>query len=544
MKTLLFISTVLLFQLNLLAQQDSVLAEQYYEQADTTEDLTIKLELLQKSLDAGFSPLFVYERMGYVYEQTDKFDLALAYYEKSLKLAETDYQESIMNALLAGIYIKKEDYTSAKEYCEDALDTDSPYSLAYFNMGLILQEDYNYSLAIEYFKKYIYYNPSKAYYQLVVCYEESYDYENLLYYAELLLEEDPDFDFAKQAKLKALIYANKKEEVIIFLKKCYPASPEKGVYDLFAPYVQYAEIAFNAEGYDLAKKYYKCVLGEFIQNREIFYESWDVDSFTYVMEIKMAQCSYLQGKYEEANTTFEKYKKTQGSDRYLWYVWASSYMEKGDYKTAIKLFKKSLKLSPYNTETIQTFAQCYARSGDHKKAIEMYTKGIDLDDEEASLFNGRACAYLQLKELDKAYNDIQQAIELDPISVELTVTLGEYYFAKEDFDKAIETMNEALSDLFQTDQTDKYAYYTRGKAYASRHNGSLAITDFEAALEIDPNFAPVLQELGIAIKRKGDYCAAKPYLERAVIKKDKFKDYDFSRAEKTLEEIKDKNCRD
>lgn len=543
MKTLLCISILFLLQLNSSAQQDSVLAQQYYEQSDTTEDLGIKLELLQKSLDAGYNPLFIYERIGYVYEKTEKFDLAIEYYKKALDLIETDYQGSIMNALLAGVYIKKDDYDTAKEYCEAALNTDSPYSLAYFNMGLIEQNDYNYSLAIDYYKRYIYYDAFKAYYNLIFCYEQLGDYTSSLYYAEQLLLVDPDFDFAKQAKLRGLVNTGQKEEIIISLKKWYPASPEKGVYDLFEPYEYYGDMAFQAGGYGLARKYYDCTLGEFFQNQEIFYETLDADSMSYTLEMKMAQCYSLEGKHDRALTTFEKYKKTHSKDHHLWYAWANDYMASSDYKNALKLFKKSLNLNPNYIQSIEATALCYSRLGDHNKAVEMYTKAIDLDSENARLFNNRACEFLILKNLDRAFLDIQRAMELESAIIYMT-TLGEYYFVKEEFDKAIETMNEALAAPAQTPESNKYAHYTRGKSYASRHNGGLAITDFEAALAIDPNFAPALQELGIAIKRKGEYCEAKPYLERAVLKKDKFKDYDFSRAEKTLEEIKDKNCRD
>ncbi|MCP4438699.1 MAG: tetratricopeptide repeat protein [Aureispira sp.] len=540
MKKILFLSIFLLLQLSSFAQQDSVLAQQYYKEAIETEDWDTKLELLQKSLDAGYDALFIYEQMGYVYEFTNKLDLDLAieYYKKSLEFVETDYQASIMNSSIAGPYITKEDYASAEIYCKKALDTDRPYAGAYIHMGDILYYKEDYRTAISYYSKGTWHDPYSAYYSLVLCYENLEEYISSLYYAEKLLLEAPDLDYAKKAKIRGLYHTNKIEEALAALKNWYPTDTE------FESYEEYRDLGilyFNVECFKYAQKLYTKA-SELLE--KVSPRTGAQDTALYYLKRNVGLSYSCNGKHEKAREVYEKLKATHSKDYYLWYIWAYDYMVAADYKNAIKLFKKSLKIKPDYVGSITDCALCYSRLGDSKKAVELYTEAIDHYSEDAALFNDRAWEYIQMKELDRAYHDIHRAMDLEPESVVSMITLGDYYFAKEEFDEAIETMNEALKAPGHTSATDQYAYYTRGKAYASRHNGGLAIADFEAVLEIDPNFAPALQELGIAIKRKGNYCDAKPHLERAILKKDKFKDYDFTRAQKTLDQIKDKNCRD
>ena len=202
-------------------------------------------------------------------------------------------------------------------------------------------------------------------------------------------------------------------------------------------------------------------------------------------------------------------------------------------------------VAPVSAENVRlardAFNQGFARAdrGEYDQAIADFTAAIELNPQYAQAYNNRGLAYLRQGDYDRAIADCTTAIELNSQLVEAYNNLGLAYYGQGEYNEAISKYTTAI-DLGQqltegTTQLSRLpterptaielgqqlteAYYNRGVVFYVEAEGGLdrgvlyygegeyghAVTDFTAAIKLDPQYAQAYNSRGLAYRRQGDY---------------------------------------
>jgi tetratricopeptide (TPR) repeat protein len=200
---------------------------------------------------------------------------------------------------------------------------------------------------------------------------------------------------------------------------------------------------------------------------------------------------YLQqGKLEPALQDANKAVKLAPELALCYDDRGSVYLAKKDYAQAVADYSKAIEIAA-------KFPAAYTHRGDAylawkktKEATADYNKGIGLDKKDA------ATGYLKLgvastrdKKNDEAIQNLTEAIKLDPDYADAYNERGVAEAAKGDFDKAIADFNEAINR--DPDLAD--AYFNRGFAYQDMGNPEKAAADFAALVKLGPTNADLFR---------------------------------------------------
>ncbi len=145
------------------------------------------------------------------------------------------------------------------------------------------------------------------------------------------------------------------------------------------------------------------------------------------------------------------------------------------------------------------------------EGIGMLNKAVRLRPDFAQAYYNRGIMNIALKNYQDALADIDQALLLDQTS-EFLSAKGYLYLMMEDYQKAYETLTLAINE----DNENAEAHYYRGCALAAMNRNSTAITDFDRAIEIKPDYALAYNERGRQHFMNKEYENAKTDLTRAV----------------------------
>jgi tetratricopeptide (TPR) repeat protein len=196
------------------------------------------------------------------------------------------------------------------------------------------------------------------------------------------------------------------------------------------------------------------------------------------------------------------------------------FMEQGNYDQAISEYSQAIELDPKYPEIKNKLAVAYSDRGksfvDEKEwdsAIADTNKAIELDPQLANAYNIRGSAYIEkgsedeMSAFDHKYNE-------------------ESALATEFFNKAIDNFTLAIDDkkmalkLNPTHELYKQnlaiAYNERGKVYNEKEGWDLAISDFTAALELEPDMKEAYNNRGYAYNGKGFSDKAIADLDKAI----------------------------
>ncbi|MDR1902847.1 MAG: tetratricopeptide repeat protein [Treponema sp.] len=143
---------------------------------------------------------------------------------------------------------------------------------------------------------------------------------------------------------------------------------------------------------------------------------------------------------------------------------------------------------------------------DRDRAIADFTQTIRLDPDDAYAYSNRGVAYEKKEMFDRAIEDYNQAIRINPNYANAYINRGRLmYWQKGMFDQAIEGLNHAIrldpnsAEAYNVRgeiYNKKYFQYNKGYTREERRDALMrSKADFEKTLELDPNYAPVQENL-------------------------------------------------
>jgi TonB family protein len=203
----------------------------------------------------------------------------------------------------------------------------------------------------------------------------------------------------------------------------------------------------------------------------------------------------------------------------------------------------NFKLSKINFATTLALADDYRKKAAYDQAVVEYTRVIDVDAKQSKAFFGRGMCYLMKKNYEQAVSDLDAASKLDPADGDADYYLaiaydykGDYSAAATYYDKAVTlkhdlnksslidclfiekrkiTRDEArtvANDIINAcDQSTRNApefltsliYMKRGIGDRLKSDYDKAISDFETAQRLNPQFASIQGQLHITYNSRG-----------------------------------------
>jgi tetratricopeptide (TPR) repeat protein len=195
------------------------------------------------------------------------------------------------------------------------------------------------------------------------------------------------------------------------------------------------------------------------------------------------------------------------------------YRVEKNYDLAITDYTMCVKINPAAVQGYINRGSAYDDMRDYRMAIEDFSHAIAIDPTDYEVYLFRWKAYNALNEEALAVADLEKAFEIDRFtteqwlqrrmnphlnadSAEAHIQDGLELLGSHEYDAAIAKFTEAIKI---GSQSDAVAYNNRGMAHGAKQEYSLAIEDYEKALEINPEYAKAYSNLGIA------YCLISEY---------------------------------
>lgn len=185
----------------------------------------------------------------------------------------------------------------------------------------------------------------------------------------------------------------------------------------------------------------------------------------------------------------------------------------GNPLMAFELLRQARTLSPKSPEILSRFVITAMRANQSRSAIEaaQVLAGLKSDHPEYLYLLG--AAYLQNNNLDQAERNLTRLMEIRPADSRGCLALGLTFAAQKDL---IEKARQQLSSCAEIDPKNPEVRYHLGLSYKSQGETVNAIKYLEEAINLAPNYALALRDLGALYLQAGFEAKARTVLEKAL----------------------------
>lgn len=149
----------------------------------------------------------------------------------------------------------------------------------------------------------------------------------------------------------------------------------------------------------------------------------------------------------------------------------------------------------------------------YAEAVEEFKTLYSENKTDIDIINGLIIAHIYNNEIKDAQKLAEKSIKEFPEDAQLHFNLGRLFNLKKQFEKAIDEFNKALT-LNPENQAD--IYYQRGIANQNIDHLDDSTTDFEKAIELNPNSDEYYNFFGMTLYRQGNFEKAIEILDIAL----------------------------
>ncbi len=422
-----------------------------------------------------------YTVRGQVKIQSGDIEGGLADYEAALALDENNYDALTR---LGSFYLDENQFDEALDYYNRAISLYNEDSDAFAQRGRIYLAQNKPREALSDFQR------------AVSLYDESSRYYALLGRAEYLLGNDDEaleaFDAALSLHEEELAYTYRG------VLKFYANEDEEGAW---ADY----EAAVAAGGQESDTFYYRGVF--YANGTEQDYNSSIVE-YTRAIELNGSFADafnerglsyYYTGRYEEAIADFERVLEINDEYNFAYNNLGLVAYRQGRDADAEAFYTRAIDLRPsaltHNNRGLVRYEQSM-----YEEAIEDYTAAIALNDTVAGYYANRGQAQYALREYDLALTDLEKSLSIGE-TVKAYQYRGKIANRSQEYEDAISDFNAAI-DL---DDRASGVYVDRGTAYVNSQQYELALDDLNFALDLDPSLSNAYYWRALASYHLADY---------------------------------------
>ena len=208
------------------------------------------------------------------------------------------------------------------------------------------------------------------------------------------------------------------------------------------------------------------------------------------------------GSYEEA---IESYKRALKINPNYFEVYNNLGVALNDYKKpkdAISYLRKALKINPNYPEAYNNLGNALKEIGKLDQAIESYENAIKLNPKFIDPYTNLAIVFASKKnENEKAEYYFKKALEISPENIQNTLTFANHLYHQ----KLFERSKELLFSIIKQNPYHSESLNRLGLCHLEQENYNAALSNFERALEINPNQIEPLNNKGLTFYKKNDF---------------------------------------
>ena len=164
-------------------------------------------------------------------------------------------------------------------------------------------------------------------------------------------------------------------------------------------------------------------------------------------------------------------------------------------------------------QAAQDLGEAYMRQEAYTRALREFLKAEKIYAKDTYLQNDLGLAYMAKNRYEKAIEHFKYALELDPEFSPARNNLGAAYMENEDWEKAIEAFKAVKDDLLYA--TPHYPLANLGFIYYHKGDYGKALSYYNEALDLMPDFPRALHGKGRVYLKQGRYDKALAALEKA-----------------------------
>ncbi|MBU6325360.1 MAG: tetratricopeptide repeat protein, partial [Bacteroidetes bacterium] len=203
-------------------------------------------------------------------------------------------------------------------------------------------------------------------------------------------------------------------------------------------------------------------------------------------------------QYEDASRMLQSLKSKKPTDPVLAYQQAWNSLKSDDVESAMKSFQEAYTLNPKSPEGLIGAGIKALWEGKNTDAENLFNQGLAVAKKKASAMRnniGEAYMFAPKGDLGKAIEYLKAATETDNLNAEGYVLLGDALWAKNPIDASPAIQNYITAeDLAGPNKV--VAITKQGKVWTRARVFDRARQDFDRAIAMDPNYAPVYREIG------------------------------------------------
>ena len=191
----------------------------------------------------------------------------------------------------------------------------------------------------------------------------------------------------------------------------------------------------------------------------------------------------------------------------------NAHVAKGDFDRAIVDFDRSIVLDPAYAKPHNNRGVALMRKGEHDLAIEAFGEAIRLNPNYGNAYANRGGAYVKKADYTRAVRDYDEALRLNPGlnagwqgRCWAQAILGE-------LPSALDACNKALG----SGSNHAATHDSLGLIHLKMDQPAAAISDYSAALQLNPKLAGALYGRGLARLKTGDQAGGDADIEAAKV---------------------------
>ena len=179
---------------------------------------------------------------------------------------------------------------------------------------------------------------------------------------------------------------------------------------------------------------------------------------------------------------------------------AEDLFAKKEYARAARLMEEGLRLDPTNPRCHISLAMAYEKMGQYKRAIEVFKHALGQRIETDKIYSRMGIDYLHLGDMENAVEAMAQARLINPADLDNLLNLGMAYLQLGRVDQA----EQAFKAITAEDELYAGAHNGLGLVAVQRGDAGTARREFERAVQINPDDAKSLLDLGILHQQLGN----------------------------------------
>ncbi len=234
----------------------------------------------------------------------------------------------------------------------------------------------------------------------------------------------------------------------------------------------------------------------------------------YQEKLMKAMGAYHRGEIDEGIKILKEIVAERADFNLAYTYLATLYKEQNKLREAVEILEKGFEKNPSSYQIIVSFGLFLTEVGQYDAAVKILETGLAIMDYDPELWNYLGVAYWKEGDFEKAQEAYEKALSLDhnyPIAFN---NLGSLYLSISITEKKVEPLRKAMRNFkkaIELDPNYPSPYNGLGAVYRQAGNIEGAIYCWKKTLELKPDFAFALYNLGLTYLAKGEKNQALSY---------------------------------